>query len=504
MSSESHTLRQTPPAPGDRLARVAVIGGGISGLAAAYRLLELSAKGGTKIAVELFEAGPRLGGVIWTERIDDCLAELGADSFITNKPAAIELCQRLKVDDRLIPTDAAHRQALVLRRGKPVPIPEGFMLMAPSKIGPVLASPIFSPLGKLRLALELLVPRRKEMEDESVASFVRRRLGAEALDRLVQPLVAGIYTSDPEKLSLEATLPRFIEMERQHGSLIRAARSQRPGNNSAGNSSATDSTPRESGARYGMFASFREGLSELVAALVRQIEGTGRIYRETAIRAVRRSADSTGGWTLEAADGRSLAFDAVIVALPAPRAAELLAPVDAELGAALGAIEYASSAIVVTGHFERDVAHPLNASGLVIPAVERRQVLSVSFASRKFAGRAPAGQVVLRTFVGGALQPEFLERTDEELVRLVQSELADILGVRGEPTFVRVSRHDRSMPQYHVGHRERVARIRTLLCGHPRLAFAGNAFDGVGVPDCVQSGETAAERVASTLVPVDR
>jgi protoporphyrinogen/coproporphyrinogen III oxidase len=498
MSPEGHTLRQTPPAAGDRRARVAVIGGGISGLAAAHRLIELSDKGGTKVAVELFEAGPRLGGVIWTERIAECLAELGADSFITNKPAAIELCQRLKLDDRLIPTDAAHRQALVLRRGKPVPIPEGFMLMAPSRIGPVLASPIFSPLGKLRLALEFFVPRRREMGDESVASFVRRRLGAQALDRLVQPLVAGIYTSDPEKLSLEATLPRFIEMERRYGSLIRAARSQRPESGTA-----ADSTPRESGARYGMFVSFQDGMSELVAALVHRIEEAGAIHRETAVRALRRPAEATGDWTLETADGRSLPFDGVIVALPAHRAAELLTPADANLGGALGAIEYASSAIVVTGHDERDVAHPLNASGLVIPAVERRQILSVSFASRKFAGRAPAGQVVLRTFVGGALQPEFLQRTDEELARLVQSELADILGVRGEPTFVRVSRHDRSMPQYHVGHRERVARIRTLLAGHPRLALAGNAFDGVGVPDCVQSGQSAAERVANALVSAD-
>jgi oxygen-dependent protoporphyrinogen oxidase len=498
MSPESQTLQEQPPARTDRLARVAVIGGGISGLAAAHRIIELAEISKANVRLELFDAGPRLGGAIWTEHIGDCLAELGADSFITNKPAAIELCRRLGLADRLIATEVAHRQALVLRRGRPVPIPEGFMLMAPARIWPVLASPIFSPWGKLRMGLEYFIPRRTDSSDESVASFVRRRLGSQALDRLVQPLVAGIYTSDPEKLSLAATLPRFIEMERRYGSLIRAARSQQ---NAAERS--TEGSPRESGARYGLFASFRGGMSELVDALVRRIESSGAIHRGTGIRTIRRSVASNGSFVLETADGRPLEFDVVIVALPANRAAGLLSPIDAELSAALGAIEYASSAIVVTGHHERDVEHPLNASGVVIPAAERRQILSVSFASRKFAGRAPAGEVVLRTFVGGALQPGLLQRSDEELTRLVRSELAEILGVRGEPTFVRVSRHDGAMPQYHIGHRDRVVGIKALLAGHSRLVLAGNTYEGVGVPDCVQSGEIAAERVFSSLVAAD-
>jgi protoporphyrinogen/coproporphyrinogen III oxidase len=498
MSPEGQTLQEQPRARPDRLGRVAVIGGGISGLAAAHRIIELAETSKTNVRVELFDAGPRLGGVIWTEQIGDCLAELGADSFITNKPAAIELCHRLGLDERLIATEAAHRQALVLRRGKPVPIPEGFMLMAPARIWPVLASTIFSPLGKLRMGLEYFIPRRTDSSDESVASFVRRRLGTEALDRLVQPLVAGIYTSDPEKLSLAATLPRFIEMERRHGSLIRAARRQQDAAERS-----TEGSPRESGARYGLFASFRGGMSELVDALVRRIESSGAIHRGTGIRTMRRSVGSNGSFVLETAAGRPLEFDVVVVALPANRAAELLSPIDAELSAALGAIEYASSAIVVTGHHECDVEHPLNASGVVIPAAERRQILSVSFASRKFAGRAPNGEVVLRTFVGGALQPGLLQRSDEELTRLVRSELADILDVRGEPTFARVSRHDGAMPQYHIGHRDRVAAIKALLAGHARLALAGNAYEGVGVPDCVQSGENAAERVFSSFVAAD-
>jgi oxygen-dependent protoporphyrinogen oxidase len=496
MSPEAQILQSQPSARDDRLVHVAVIGGGISGLAAAHRAIELAKETSKSIRVELFDVSSRLGGVIQTERIDGCIAELGADSFITNKPAVLELCRRLELEERLIATEPTHRQALVLRHGKPVPIPDGFLLMAPSRIWPVLASPIFSPLGKLRLGLEYVIPRRTEAGDESVAAFVRRRLGREALERLVQPLVAGIYTGDPEKLSLAATLPRFIEMERKHGSLIRAARQQREQAERF-----VESGPRESGARYGLFATFRDGMCELVDALVRRIEQSGVIHRRTAIRTLRPRAESDAGFALETSEGRNLAFDVVIVALPAYRAAGLLAQLDSHLSAALGGVEYASSAIVVTGHLERDIEHPLNASGLVIPAAERRRILSVSFASRKFAGRAPAGEVVLRTFVGGALQPELLQRTDQELTQIVRSELADLLGVRGEPSFVRVSRHDGAMPQYHVGHLDRVTRIRTLLAEHPRLALAGNAYEGVGIPDCVQSGESAAERAFSALVP---
>lgn len=481
---------------------VAVIGGGITGLAAAHRLIELAAAASMPLRVALFEAGPRLGGVIQTERIDDCLVELGSDSFITNKPPAIELCRRLDLEEHLIPTDPRYRQALVLRNGKPVPVPDGFMLMAPAKIWPVVTSPIFSPLGKLRMGLEPWIPARTDDVDESVASFVRRRLGSEALERLVQPLVAGIYTSDPEKLSLRATLPRFVEMERRHGSLIRAARRGVPETN--GKSPAEDGSP-ESGARYGLFVSLRNGMTELVDELVRQINwAAGEIHRDAPVSSLLRAASPDEGFSLSFSEDHgnsthTTTFDAVIVALPAHRAADLLWPLDSMLAGALGEIEYASSAIVCTGHALADVAHPLNSSGLVVPAAEKRRILSVSFASRKFAGRAPEGAVVLRTFLGGALQPEILSHSDDELKQITLSELREILGVCGEPRFAVVSRHERAMPQYHIGHLDRVRRVEQLAAAHPRLALAGNAFDGVGIPDCVGSGERAAERVLSSL-----
>jgi protoporphyrinogen/coproporphyrinogen III oxidase len=480
---------------------VAVIGGGITGLAAAHRLIELAAAASMPLRVALFEAGPRLGGVIQTERIDDYLVELGSDSFITNKPPAIELCRRLHLEEQLIPTEPRYRQALVLRDGKPVPVPEGFMLMAPAKIWPVVTSPIFSLLGKLRMGLEPWIPAHGDDVDESVASFVRRRLGSEALARLVQPLVAGIYTSDPEKLSLQATLPRFLEMERRHGSLIRAARR---GVYDTNEKTSAENGSTESGARYGLFVSLRDGMYELVDALVREINFAGEIHRDAPVSSLLRAASPEEGFSISFADDHgnsthTTTFDAVIVALPAYRAADLLWPLDSILAGALGEIEYASSAIVCTGHALADVAHPLNASGLVVPAAEQRRILSVSFASRKFAGRAPEGEVVLRTFLGGALQPEILSHSDDELKQIALSELRAILGVRGEPRFAVVSRHERAMPQYHVGHLDRVRRIEQMAAAHPRLALAGNAFDGVGIPDCVGSGERAAERILSSL-----
>jgi oxygen-dependent protoporphyrinogen oxidase len=486
--------------------RVAVIGGGISGLAAAHRLIELATAAAVPIRVALFEAGSRLGGCLQTERLGNCLVELGADSFITNKPWAIDLCQGLGLKDQVISTDPKYRRALVLRNGKPFRVPDGFMLMAPGKIWPIVASPIFSPLGKLRMGLERWIPPRTDEVDESVASFVRRRLGQEALERLVQPLVAGIYTSDPEKLSLRATLPRFLEMERQHGSLIRAARRGTHNNNgtAAAEKPTTSGGRAESGARYGLFVSFQAGMSELVDALVDRITSAGEIHLDARVASLIRVATPGEGFSLSFATDlgtstHTTSFDAVIVALPADRAADLVWPLDSVLAGALGEIEYASSAIVCTGHALSDVAHRLDASGLVVPALEKRRILSVSFASRKFAGRAPEGEVVLRTFLGGALQPEILAHTDDELVQMTLSELREILGVRGEPRFAVVSRHERAMPQYHVGHLDRIRRIDELASTLPRLALAGNAYDGVGIPDCVRSGERAAERIFSSL-----
>jgi oxygen-dependent protoporphyrinogen oxidase len=446
----------------------------MGGLAAAHRLVEQSHEDALEICV--FEQRDRCGGAVSTQRVHGYLVEGGGDMFITDKPWAVALCERLGVAGRLMGTDARYRRSLVLREGRPTPVPEGFMLMAPAKPVAVLRTPLFSPLGKLRMGLELLVPpEQHDDHDESVASFVRRRFGQELLERLVQ-----------QKLRLKATLPRFIDMEREHRSLIVAAqRKTRSG------------TEGQSGARYGMFVGFPDGMRELVDALVEAI-GEHRLRLGTRVQRVTKTER---GYALHLGGEEPEHFDALVLALPAFVAAALVEPWARALSRSLDAIEYASSVVVVSGHRMLDVAHPLNAAGLVVPDIEGRGVIAISFTSRKFPGRAPEGHVLFRTFVGGALHPEMFDRSDDELLALTRRELRDILGVVGEPDFMRAVRHKRAMPQYHVGHLARVARIEQQLESTPMLALAGNAYRGVGIPDVVHSGEQAADRVLAQLMP---
>lgn len=474
--------------------RIAVVGGGLSGLAAANRLLEISRESGRAIDLHVFESGDHLGGLVGTVERDGYLIDTGADSFITNKPAAIALCRRLGLEDRLQATDARFRGALVLKDGRPYPTPDGFQLLSPTSMWPVLRSPILSWRGKLRLAAEFFVPRKTTPDEESLAAFVRRRFGAEVLDRLVQPLVGGIYTSDPEKLSLAATLPRFIEQEQQFGSLIRAATAAR-------SDGETDRT--SGGARYGLFAGLRGGMRDLVEALRQSLTAQSTVRTSVSVRrcAANPEANSTRGrYVLEFAEGEPETFDGVILTPAAYRVADLIESTDAALAARLRSIEYASSAIVVTGHALAKVAHPLDSFGLVIPHRERRRILAVSFSSRKFPNRAPEGRVLLRTFVGGALQPELFDLDDPALVGLVRDELQATLGVRGEPDFALVVRYPRAMPQFHLGHLDLVANIERLTAAHPGLAIAGHSYHGVGIPDAIHSGEQAAEKVFSSPI----
>jgi oxygen-dependent protoporphyrinogen oxidase len=473
--------------------RVAVIGGGLSGLSAAFRLTELARERGRSVEVTLFEVSDRLGGVIETVRRDGYLIERGADSFLTSKPAAVRLCERLGIGGELIPTDERYRGALVLRGGKPLPVPEGFNLMSPAKVWPVLASRVLSPAGKLRLFAEAFVPAKADAGDESLGSFVRRRFGQEAFERLVQPLVGGIYTADPEKLSLAATLPRFPEMERHYGSLVRATLRNRR--------AMSEGEANASGARYGLFAGLREGMEQLFNALRERVRKQANVVTGAAVTRVWRDGE---GWRVEAAGPpaggpAASTFDGVVLALPAYRAAAVLSGFDDDFAGQLRGIPYASTAIVVTGHRLDEVSHPLNSFGLVIPAVERRDVLAVSFASRKFPDRAPEGRVLLRTFIGGATRPEMMNLTDEELVALTRKELASLLGVSGTPEVSLVTRWIDAMPQYHVGHLDLVRRIEQAAARHPGLDLTGSAYRGVGIPDVVADAERAADGVFNSV-----
>ncbi len=460
--------------------RAIVVGAGISGLAAAFKLAERG------VTVTVLEATDEPGGSIKTVHRDGFLLEAGPDSFLTEKPAALELCRTLQIEDQVIATNSKWRRSFIALDGQLHPIPQGFYLLAPVRLGSFLATPLLSWPGKLRAAADLWLPRGPEQADESLASFVRRRFGAELLERLAQPLVAGIYTADMETLSLRATFPKFLDMETQHRSVILGLRKRNAARTNQAASHSTSLTA--SGARYGLFATLKDGLGTLVKALLARLPAGGITYGES----VTNLSRAASGWRLDTHGGRTYEVDAVCLALPAHVAGRLLKPVDETLAGLLQGIRYASTATVNLGYAREQIGHPLDGFGFVVPASEGRRLLAVTFSHVKFPDRAPEGKALLRAFVGGALQPAVAEMEARELAQLVHHELQALLDISGSPLFSEIHRHPRSMPQYEVGHLDRVAQIRGRVHALPNLALAGNAYDGIGLPDCIASGESAA------------
>jgi oxygen-dependent protoporphyrinogen oxidase len=463
-----------------------VIGGGITGLAAAYRL----SRGEPPLKVVLFESASRLGGVLETVRRGGFLFEKSADNFVTAFPWAMDLCRRIGFLDQLIPTNREHRRALIVLGDRLHEVPEGFFLMAPRRIWPMLTTRILSWRGKLRLLCECCVPRKSDLNDESLASFAKRRLGHEAYERLVQPLSAGIYTADPQTLSMHAAFPQFVQMERQYGSLLRAVRKR--------TRSSTAAEGSESGARYGLFVAPREGMSSLVDAVAAALPG-GSIQTETTVTRVERTPH--GQWSL-ATEGRTstrIDADAVIFATPASAAARLIDNVDPQLAQLLDRISHASCAVVSLGFRKDQFGRRLGGFGFVVPQTERRSILAGSFSSIKYPGRAPEGMELVRVFIGGASHPELVESSDAELVAIACGELAELLAIRGDPVDWQIARWHNVMPQYCVGHAELVSTIEARVASLGGVALAGNAYRGVGIPQCILSGEEAAARIAEYL-----
>ena len=465
--------------------RVVVVGGGIAGLAAAHRLVELAQAEGRPLDLVLLEATDRLGGTIHTEHVDGFLLEAGADSFISEKPWALALAERIGLGARLRRTDDRFRRTYVVRAGRLRPLPDGFLLLAPTRAWPVLASGVFSWRGKLRLGLDLILPRRPAAGDESLGSFVRRRLGREALERVAQPLVGGIYTADPDRLSLAATMPRFLALEREHRSLILGLRRTARGGETAG----------ASGARWSLFVTLAGGMGELVAALAARLPA-GTVRLSTPVAGVAPAPD---GWRVDLRAGPPIHADGVVLAGPAPAMATLVDGADRPLAGLLGGIASASSATVALAYPRAAIRHPLDGFGFVVPQAEGRAILACTFSSVKYPGRAPDGFTLLRVFVGGAMQGGLLAREDRALLQLAHRDVASLLGITGDPILSRVWRHPGAMPQYEVGHLDRVGAIESRLETLPGLALAGSAYRGVGIADCVRSGETAAERLNSSL-----
>jgi oxygen-dependent protoporphyrinogen oxidase len=485
---------------------VVVIGGGMAGLAAAEALLneqphDASAGGGDAAPVRrvtLIEPSGRVGGVVETVRRDGWLIERSADNFLAVRPEAVAVAERVGLTGELIGVDPRVRRALILHHGRTESVPIGFRLIAPGVLKSILTTPLLSPLGRLRLLWERFVPARdRSVTDESLERFAVRRLGREAFEQLVQPLAAGIWTADPARLSMAAACPEFFAMEVRDGSLWAGER--RRSKTAAG-------APQAAGARYGQFLTLASGMDTLPRRLADQLAARGVHFVTASVTGLAQRPDHAWVVSLGAAAGdgqagraatlpATIEADAVVVAVPSGRAADMLRSYDAALAAELAGIEYAGSVIVSLGFAREDVAHPLDAAGIVIPRREGRRILAVSFSSQKFPGRAPEGSVLLRTFAGGALDPETATLDDARLLPLVLTELRDVLGVGGTPQLVQIDRWQRAMPQYTVGHAERVANIQRRVATHRGLAIAGAAYEGVGIPQVIASGQAAAAQV---------
>jgi len=461
--------------------RIAIIGGGISGLAAAFAL-EKSPRDGTPLEYALYESSPRLGGVLVTEHVDDCLVEAGPDSFLTEKPWATDLCRELGLEDQLIGSNDPDRKTYILVKGELVEIPDGLMFMVPTKILPTVLSPLFSARTKIRMAEEWFHPPRKADGDESVASMVERHYGAEMVDRLADPLLSGVYGGEASRLSVRAVLPRFAEMEAKYGSLGRAMLAAR------------GKMPRSANGPRPLFTSLKDGMQQLVDALVSRLTPSA-LQTNAPVQSVQLQ---NGGW-LVSAGYASDQFDAIILATPAQIAAGMIQTASPQLAFELCRIDYTSS-ITINLAYDRSVRSALPPGfGFLVPRSEGRRMLAATFVHNKFPHRAPLDRALLRCFIGGANSEEVLGFGDDQILGIVRDELRQIIGLTADPLFVRVHRWKSAMAQYGVGHLERLQRIENLLVGLPGLALAGNGYRGIGVPDCIRSGRDAAAKALAAV-----
>ncbi len=459
--------------------RIAIIGGGTSGLSAAFAL-EQQRQAGVQLEYVLFEAGTRLGGVLRTEHVDGCVVEAGPDSFLTEKPWAADLCRQIGLGDQLIGSNDAERKTYILLKGKLVPLPDGLMFMVPTKILPVVFSSLFSVGTKLRMASEWF-SKPQVYADESVAALVERHYGAEMVERLADPLLSGVYGGDASQLGVRAVLPRFAQMEAQYGSLSKAmlaARRKMP----------AAKAPRP------LFTSLRNGMQQLADSLIERLDASSPRL-DAAVHELKPKAD---GWIVSAAPQQEF-FDAVIVGTSAQSAGALLQSCHPALAAELQAIPYTSSVTVTLGYPREVRAHLPPGFGFLVPRIEGRRMLASTFVHNKFPFRAPSDRALIRCFLANTRQEEVLELPDEEIISMVRAELRQILGLASEPTFTRVYKWKAAMAQYTVGHLDRLERIEKLRVQLPNLFLAGNGYRGIGVPDCVRSGREAAAQALVAL-----
>ena len=491
--------------------RTAIIGGGIAGMAAAYEL-EKARAAGAAVEYTLYEATNRLGGSLASEVVNGAVLERGPDSFLSEKPAAAELCRELGLAGDLVPSNDAERKTYILVKNRLVALPDGLMFLVPTKLIPTALTRLFSLTTKVRMGMELLHPPRPSEQDESVAALVERHFGKEAVDRLADPLLSGIYGGDAAQLSARTVLPRLVEMESEYGSLTRGmlaahAKMRARAKEAAQKNGAPNANGQKAGSGQGgstgrpaarsIFTTLRGGLQQLVDALQARLQPEG-VRLGTPVSGLQKVA---GGWMVEAG-GTSELYDAVIVASPAWAAGVLLGAVDPALGEELGGIPYSSSITVNLVYDEARLGTLPDGFGFLVPASEGRAMLACTFVHRKFLGRTPPGKAVLRAFLGGMKNEALLTEADATLVATVQRELKEILGAQvfrigAEPEHTQVSRWRRAMAQYAVGHQERIARIKERTAALAGLRLVGNAYDGIGIPDCIRLGRAAAKELVA-------
>ena len=473
---------------------VVIVGGGIAGLSAAWYLQKQIEEQGLNLRYSVLEQSERWGGKIQTETVDGYgdepfVVEGGPDSFLTQKPWAVQLARELGLGERLLGTNDEKRKVFVLNKGRPTPLPDGVLLIVPTKIKPFALSSLISPLGKLRMGLDLFIPPKQDGEDETLANFITRRLGAEALDKIAEPLMSGIYNAEAERQSLLATFPRFRAIEEKHGSLIRgmlaAQRARKDGSGPGANGQTTNQS------RLSMFVSLQGGTEELIDTLVARL--TGELRLSTCVADMR---EEDGHYLLRTGNGEKLAADAVILAVPSYTAAGLVRDLDRQAADGLEAIRYVSTGTISIA-FRREDVDLLDGFGLVIPRSEGRLINAITLTSTKFDNRAPADHVLLRVFFGGSRSPQMMDVEDDLLKTIVLDELQALLGIDAQPLFSRIYRWRRANPQYDVGHLNKVAAIEAAL--PEGIYVTGSPYRGIGIPDCVHQGQQTAEQVIEAL-----
>ena len=459
--------------------KVAIIGGGISGLAAAYAM-EKARLAGAALEYEVFEANAHFGGVLRTEKIHGCTVEAGPDSFLTEKSWAADFCRELGLGDQLITSNDAERKTYIYVKGRLVPLPDGLAFMVPTKIWPMVLSPLFSVGTKIKMAQEWFSSRRNAEEDESVSDFIERHYGSEMVDRLADPLLSGVYGGNSSQLSIQSVLPRFAEMEAKFGSL------------SKGMLVARKSTRAKH--PQSVFTSLKNGMQQMADASTAKIPAAF-LHANTKIESAEFRDQE---WALRT-ESSSVYFDAVVFAVPAYAAASIVKDYAQELSATLQQIPYSSSVTVAMGFQREDLKSLPPGFGFLVPRSENRKIMATTFVHQKFPFRVPENLGLIRCFLGGSQHAQILDVDDQEIQKIVREELKQILGVTAAPKFTRVFQWQNAMAQYNVGHKKRIERIQQLGAQLPQCALAGNAYSGIGIPDCIRSGQKASSQILTSL-----